>query len=124
MVGFSYQPSDLLEVRFSTTYDSYQANDLIYNAGTGLLLKRVAGVGSSIYDMSVDYNFTMYPYPRVEDPSHTISVSFLGQAIDQRPTVLTPSKSLSTDKGPFHFLEFLKKVLIFMSIMMGIWWIK
>ena len=88
---------------FSTIYDAYQSFDLVYNFGTGLVLKRVAGFGNSIYDMSVDYNYTMYPYPRAEDPSHTISVSFLGQSIDQRPVVLTPKRSFSTSRSVASF---------------------
>ena len=103
MFGASYQVADSLQLRFSTTYDAYQAYDLTYNFGTGILLNRVAGVGTSIYDMSIDYNYTMYPFPRAEDPSHTISVSFLGQSTDQRPTVLLPNRSFSTSKPMVEF---------------------
>ncbi len=96
MLGVALNVADGLNLRFSTTYDVLQAQELIYNFGTGLVMQRVAGVGSSIYDMSVDYNFTMYPFPRSEDASHTISLSLLGQSTDSRPVVLSPLKSYVT----------------------------
>ena len=37
------------------------------------------------------------PYPRNDDASHTISVTFLGKSMDSRPEVLSPIRSYSTD---------------------------
>ena len=96
MFGVDYIVANGLSVRLSTSYDAYQAHEFTYNIGTGLNLPRVAGFSNSVYDMSVDYNYTMYPSPRTDEPSHTISVAFLGQSTDQRPTVLSPKKSYKT----------------------------
>ena len=97
MFGLEYEFSRGLSLRTSTVYDSIQSGDLIYNFGTGLLLERVAGFGSSVYHMALDYNYTLYPSPRTDDPSHTVSVRFLGQSTDQRPIVLYPKHSYVTD---------------------------
>ena len=63
----------------------------------------MAGFGTSIYDMTVDYNYTLYPFPRVSDPSHVVSFSFLGQSTDRRPIVLSPSASYQTDRDRVDF---------------------
>ncbi|MEK9727140.1 MAG: S-layer homology domain-containing protein, partial [Candidatus Margulisiibacteriota bacterium] len=96
MFGLNYSLADGLALRLSTTYDFYQGQEFVYNFGTGLLLRRVAGLGNNIYDMSVDYTYTMYPSPRTDDPSHSIGLSFLGQSTDERPVVLLPSRSYKT----------------------------
>ena len=98
MFGMDFQVSHGLNLRFSTTYDMLQGQEFVYNFGSGVMLKRVAGFGSSVYDMSVDYNYAMYPFPRANDPSHTISMTFLGQSTDKRPVVLMPDRSYDTDK--------------------------
>ena len=103
MFGMDFQVANGLNVRLSTTYDMLQGQEFIYNFGSGLMLKRVAGFGNSVYDMSVDYNYTMYPFPRSNDPSHTISMTFLGQSTDQRPVVLLPEKSYDTDQPTASF---------------------
>ncbi|MEC8677547.1 MAG: S-layer homology domain-containing protein [Candidatus Margulisiibacteriota bacterium] len=96
MFGVDYMVANGLSLRLSTSYDIYQGQEFIYNFGTGLKLPRVAGFSNSIYDMSVDYNYTMYPSPRTDEPSHTISVAFLGKSTDQRPVILAPKKSYKT----------------------------
>ena len=96
MFGVDYTVADGLTVRLSTTYDFYQGQEFVYNFGTGLFLRRVAGFGNNIYDMSVDYSYTIYPFPRTDDPSHTIGISFLGQSTDERPVVLVPQRSYKT----------------------------
>ena len=98
MLGVDLNVARGLNLRFSSTYDVLQSQEFVFNFGSGILLHRVAGIGSSIYDMSVDYNYTMYPFPRTNDASHTLSMSLLGQSTDQRPVVLFPIRSYSTDK--------------------------
>ena len=65
MFGMDFQVSHGLNLRFSTTYDMLQGQEFVYNFGSGVMLKRVAGFGSSVYDMSVDYNYAMYPFPEL-----------------------------------------------------------
>ncbi|RAP24938.1 hypothetical protein DID73_00090 [Candidatus Marinamargulisbacteria bacterium SCGC AG-343-K17] len=103
MLGFDFQVAHGLNLRMSTTYDMLQGQEFVYNFGTGIMLNRVAGFGSSVYDMSVDYNYAMYPFPRANDPSHTISMTFLGQSTDRRPIVLSPLASYETDKPVASF---------------------
>ena len=103
MLGADVDVAHGLELRFSTVYDFFQSHDFQYNFGAGLMLKRVAGFGTSIYDMTVDYNYTLYPFPRVSDPSHVVSFSFLGQSTDRRPIVLSPSASYQTDRNRVDF---------------------
>jgi hypothetical protein len=103
MLGVIYHVAHGLEIRSSVVYDINQGTDLTYHFGTGLLLSRVAGIGAHTYDMSVDYDYTMYSFPRTNDPSHTFSVSFFGQATDTRPEVTFPRKSYTTDKDVASF---------------------
>ena len=95
--------SDGVFIRASGMYDMHLADEFVYQFGTGLRLNRVAGFGQSIYDMTIDYTYTMYPFPRVEDPSHTISMAFLGQSTDRRPVVLSPLKSYATIQSTADF---------------------
>lgn len=103
MFGMDFKVADGLNVRLSTMYDMLQGQEFTYNFGSGIMLKRVAGFGNSVYDMSVDYNYTMYPFPRSNDPSHTFGMTFLGQSTDQRPVVLFPPKSYDTDQPTARF---------------------
>ncbi|MBL6723134.1 MAG: S-layer homology domain-containing protein [Candidatus Margulisbacteria bacterium] len=96
MGGVEFNVSRGLRLRASTTYDMYQSGEFVYHLGTGIQLNRVAGFGQSIYNLAFDYTYTIYPFPRIEDPSHTVSVSFLGESTDRRPTVLSPKESYAT----------------------------
>ena len=96
MIGAEYRLSDSIALRGSTTYDFLQEQKFVYHFGMGVFLKRVAGFGNNIYNMSLDYNYTMYPFPRSNDPSHTLSLTFLGESTDSRPIVLVPKKSFQT----------------------------
>lgn len=89
MTGIEYQWSKQLHVRGSVLVDAY-------NLGLSIILGRVAGFGTTVYDMSVDYNYRMYPYPLADAPSNTISLQFLGKDMDQRPVILMPKKSFVT----------------------------
>ena len=103
MIGLEQSLGDSLKLRGSTTYDFLQEQQFVYHFGMGLFLDRVAGFGNSIYGMNLDYNYTMYPFPRSDDASHTISLSFLGQSTDSRPIVLTPETSFDTSSA---FVDF------------------
>ena len=103
MLGTGIQVADGLTVRFSTTFDVLQGQEFIYNFGTGLVLKRVAGFWNGIYNMAIDYNYAMYPFPRANDPSHTFSLTFLGESTDNRPIVLSPNQSFDTDQSQVSF---------------------
>jgi hypothetical protein len=103
MFGLLYRVTHGLELRSSMVYDINQAHSFTYHFGVGLKLARVAGIGKHTYDMSVDYNYAMYPYPRTTDPTHTFSFTFFGQATDKRPVVTFPRKSFSTDKDYVSF---------------------
>jgi hypothetical protein len=103
MAGVEFDAARSLQIRLSGVYDFYQSNNFQYNMGVGIVLNRVAGFSSSVYDMRLDYNYTLYPYPRLDDPSHVVSVSFLGQSTDRRPTVLSPSESFQTDQNRVRF---------------------
>ncbi|MGA0242584.1 MAG: S-layer homology domain-containing protein [Candidatus Marinamargulisbacteria bacterium] len=103
MLGVEYALVDALRLRGATTYDPTQGRDWVYHFGLGLMLKRVAGIGNHVYNMALDYSYTMYPFPRTEDPSHTISVSFLGESADQRPVVLSPSVAHATQSPYVDF---------------------
>ena len=97
MIGAEYRLSDSIALRGSTTYDFLQEQKFVYHFGMGVFLKRVAGFANNIYNMSLDYNYTMYPFPRSNDPSHTLSLTFLGESTDSRPIVLVPKKSFQTN---------------------------
>lgn len=103
MAGVEFNVSEGVFIRASGMYDMHLADEFVYQFGTGLRLNRVAGFGQSIYDMTIDYTYTMYPFPRVEDPSHTISMAFLGQSTDRRPVVLSPLKSYATIQSTADF---------------------
>ena len=96
MMGVGYRVADALDIGFSLTYDLFQTGDFTYNFGSGIMFNRVAGFGSTVYNMSLNYNYTLYPFPLTSDPSHTVSLQFLGEPMDQRPVIITPNQSYST----------------------------
>ena len=96
MFGIEYQLSDAIALRGSTTYDFLQEQKFVYHFGMGVFLKRVAGFSNNIYNMNLDYNYTIFPFPRTDNPSHTVSLTFLGESTDSRPIVLDPKSSFQT----------------------------
>jgi hypothetical protein len=103
MLGGAYTLADIMTLRGSVTYDPSQEKSITYHIGTGLVLERVAGIGNQIYDLSIDYGATIYSEFRSVDPSHTISVAFMGQTANNRPVVLSPKSSFETADATVNF---------------------
>ena len=95
-IGMEYKMVNSLVLRGSVVADVAQTSALKYNMGTGLVFDRVAGWGAHEYDLRMDYNLQMNPFPFENEDTHTISFSLLGQSRVIKPKLLHPTAGFRT----------------------------
>lgn len=94
--GVEYYLLPSFVLRGSAVQNRSDPDNFRHNFGTGLVFDRVAGFGYSSYNLSIDYNMTVYPFPFENENTHTISLSFMGESREVKPKLIEPRQDFLT----------------------------
>ncbi|MDA1353646.1 MAG: S-layer homology domain-containing protein [bacterium] len=94
--GAEYYLHPSFVLRGSVVQNRADPDNYKHNLGTGLIFERVAGFGYNSYNLSIDYNLTMHPFPFEDENTHTISLSFMGESREIKPKLLEPRQDFLT----------------------------